>query len=308
MMINGFYDLKDDSADAVFIGNSHVYRFWQSAIAWKELGISSASWSTSNMPYGAAKGVTEEIFKTQSPKVLCVEASMFNKDSDNSANKIYLILSSIRNSKTKYSIIRDFCRYQNITFKEAMQYYFPFLQFHSRWYELNEGDFIQTQTSYLNSCYQTDFLTTRAKGKTRRQLKGTKKIAEDCERALIDYLEYCKTLDCEVIFFFSPIFNSDAKVRRYNYISQIIREYGFEVQNYTKDDNYATLNLDEKNDIQDSSHTNIRGSYKFTRAMGKWLIENYGLEDRRGDASYELWNQSADQYYSIISEYVEDIM
>ena len=50
MMFKGYYNLKPNSVDAVFIGNSHTYKYWQPAFAWKEFGMASTEISTSIMP------------------------------------------------------------------------------------------------------------------------------------------------------------------------------------------------------------------------------------------------------------------
>lgn len=306
MMINGYYDFEDNSVDAVFLGNSHTYRYWQSAFAWNEMGLATASWSTSNMPCGAARAVTKEMFKTQSPKVLCVEASMFQRDSADSNNKIYLLLSSMKESRTKYEMIKDFCDYNDITGKEKLQYYLPFIQFHSRWYEINEGDFRQTQKSYLNSCYQKEFLEKTASNMIFTASTERKSIDENTERVLRDYLDYCKSLDCEVLFFFSPVWSKEKKVERYNYIQDIIEDYGYSVINFNDPKYYEMIGLDEETDIQDKSHTNVKGSIKFTRTMGELLKERYGLSDRSGEASYEKWNQAASEYYDMVLPYMNE--
>lgn len=41
MMFDGYYNQQEDTMDAVFIGNSHIYKFWQGAFAWDELGMAS---------------------------------------------------------------------------------------------------------------------------------------------------------------------------------------------------------------------------------------------------------------------------
>ena len=96
MMLNGYYELEDDTIDVLFVGNSHVYRYWQSTFAWQDYGIASSSLSTSDMPHGAMKNVIIEGCKTQSPKLLVLDATVFANKTDEPSNKIYLLLTSLK--------------------------------------------------------------------------------------------------------------------------------------------------------------------------------------------------------------------
>lgn len=304
MMIQGYYDLPEDSADLLFLGSSHVYRFWQSAFAWKEKGIASSAWSTSNMPGSCALSITQEMMKTQSPKVLCVEASMFMQEKEESANKIFLILPHMRNSREKKDMILHFCKRHKIKKNDRLAYFFPFWQFHSRWYELNEGDFRQTQVSYLNSCYQEDFLKKVRKNLEHYTIEQKKKIGNANEKQLREYLEYCQSLDCKVVFYFAPCWNCKKRQKKYNYMSDIIEEYGFTVLNYNDSDLYESVAFDLSGDIQDRRHANVRGSYKFTMALSDELIRRYQLQDHRQEEGYAMWDEQAEEYYKMVMPYL----
>ena len=64
MMFEGYYDEPKDTVDAVIIGNSHIYRYWQSAFGWKEYGLSTLALSTSDMPGSVMKNMAIEAGKT----------------------------------------------------------------------------------------------------------------------------------------------------------------------------------------------------------------------------------------------------
>ena len=307
MMIKGYYELPENTADVVFIGNSHVYRFWQNAFAFKEKGVAATSWSTSNMPFGTARSVLEEVLKTQHPKVVCVEIFMFAHNSTDSNNKIYLILPYMKCSKNKYQMIEDYSNYLSIDKEDRFPYYLPFIQFHSRCFELNKGDFIQTQESYLNSCYQDNWLNSKADGLVHTSTDEVLEVPVECEVAFRDFLAYCRSLDTEVLFVAAPDWNGGEKLAHGNYLLNIVEEYGFSLINYNEEALYQTIGIDESIDLQDSSHFNVNGSLKFTRAMSDYLIAKYHLSDKRNDSHYLFYNRCADDYYELIGEYLSPV-
>jgi hypothetical protein len=52
----------------------------------------------------------------------------------------------------------------------------------------------------------------------------------------------------------------------------------------------------------DKGHTNVNGSYKFTKVFSAYLAEQYGLTDHRGERAYASWDEKAAQYMDLIQE------
>jgi hypothetical protein len=304
MMVEGFYGQQEDTVDMVAVGNSHVYRYWQSAFAWKENGIATTAWSTSDMPCGAVKNVITEILKTQNPKLLLLDATVFNNTNDNPSNKIYLLTGNMKYSYNYYGMIHNFCKFADVSKTDSLAYYLPVVQFHSRWCELSSADFEQTQTSYLNSCYQEDFLTTTFEDGEHIYTEETRKISTGSEAALKDLLEYLQEQDVQVLFYVAPVLRGNKYLERANYIGSIIEEYGFDFVDFNDAEYFDEFGFDINTDFQDNNHTNIKGSYKFTKYLSNYLIENYGFEDHRNDSAYASWNDEAEAYYDIVGEYL----
>lgn len=305
MMIQGFYDTEKDSVDMVAIGNSHVYRYWQSAFAWKEKGIATTAFSSSDMPCGAVKNVIAETLKTQSPKLIVIDATVFNNTNDKPSNKIYLLTNNMDYSANYFDMVNNFCDYADLSLADSMPYYLPIIQFHSRWYELGNNDFEQVQKSYLNSCYQENFLKTKVKDKKHKYTDERDEISPGSERALKDLLSWLKTQDVKVLFYVAPVLRGNAYLGRNNYIQDIVESEGFDFVDFNDEDYFTEFYFDTDNDFQDTNHTNVVGSYKFTMYMSDYLIANYGLEDKRGQDAYKSWDKKAKKYYDIVGEYLE---
>ena len=304
MIVNGYYEQEENSIDALFIGNSHVYRYWQPAFAWEQHGLASMEWSTSDLPYGAMKNVVIEALKTQSPKVLVLDASVFANGKDGPSNKIYLLLDNMKYSANYFDMIRNFCEFSDVEGMEKLQYYFPMIQFHSRWTELTELDFRQTMPSYLNSCYQENFLAKTIQPVEHIVTDKRVAIAPRSEDALRDLLGWCQKQDVEILFYIAPMLRKEKQTARFNYIGDIIKEYGQEFVNFNDGDLYGMFGFVESEDFQDRNHTNIKGSYKFTNVFGEYLKERYGLSDRSGGAPYADWDAQASAYYAIVGPYL----
>ena len=63
--LRDFYDEPYDTIDAVYIGSSNTYSFWQAPLAWKDHGIAVCAFAASNHPVQACVYEMEEIRKTQ---------------------------------------------------------------------------------------------------------------------------------------------------------------------------------------------------------------------------------------------------
>lgn len=304
MMVNGYYEQEENTIDAVLIGNSHVYRYWQPAFAWGEYGLATMEWSTSDLPYGAMKNVVIETCKTQNPKVLVMDATVFANSKDGPSNKIYLLLDNMKYSGNYFDMLQNFCEFSGVTGMTKLQYYIPMVQFHSRWTELSEFDFRQTMPSYLNSCYQEKFLTSTIKPAKHAATDERVAIAEKSEAALRDLLEWCRQQDTEILFYAAPLLKKDKQLGRINYIGDIISEYGIDFVNFNDEDLYAGFGFEEAEDFQDRNHTNIRGSYKFTKVFGEYLREKYALPNHSGETAYAEWDTQASAYYAIVDPYL----
>ena len=302
MMIEGYYEEQENTLDAVFIGNSHIYRYWQSAFAWEEYGIASSALSVSAMPGSTMKNVAIEALKTQKPKVLVLDATAFARK-DNAEKKVYLLLDNMKFSFNYIDMVENYCESAGVTGMDKLQYYIPIIQFHSRWKELGKADFVRTYPSYLNSCYMESFLTSTIKEREHRATEVRTEIGTNNEADLRDLLEWCTEQEVKVLFLAVPMLRSEEKLGMINRVEDIVKEYGVDFIDYNEVELYESFDFQVTQDFQDTNHTNINGSYKFTKVFGKYLEEQYGLMDHRGETLYASWDEKAREYEELIQEY-----
>lgn len=304
MMMSGYYEQPEDTLDVVLVGNSHVYKFWQGAYGWLQNGIASLAFSTSDMPESVYRNMAEEALKTQSPKVLVLDATAFARDAVEENNRIYLILDNMKFSGNYMDTVDSYCSYLGISGLDRLSYYLPFVQFHSRWSELNKNDFIQTQTSYLNSCYLPDFLSKRvAKGTKHVYTRERRPVAAKTEDVLRDLLDWCLQQETEILFMAAPLLTDEEDQARINYVGDIIAEYGLPFLNFNTEEWFPKFDFKIRRDYQDLSHNNVNGAWKFTNVFGQYLMDTYDLTDHRGEDVYADWDEKADRYMEKIGNY-----
>ncbi len=70
--IAGFYQEPENSLDAVFIGASNTFEFFQPPIAWEDHGILVYNYVTPAMPMQGLKNVMQEVYQKQTDALLIV--------------------------------------------------------------------------------------------------------------------------------------------------------------------------------------------------------------------------------------------
>ena len=139
---------------------------------------------------------------------------------------------------------------------------------------------------------------------------GTLPIEDYREEAIRDLCQYCIDNDVKVMFVSSPVCLENVEKRqKYNYIGEIIQEYGLFFRDFNYE--YDEIGIVFEEDYYDRDHCNIYGSMKYTDYLCRILLEEHGFEDKRGQEGYESWEQGAADYKAVVAEalaenYVED--
>ena len=256
------------------------------------------------MPSSAVRNVAAEALRTQSPDVMVFDITPFAAADREENNSIYRLLDNMKLSLNYLDMAEGYCEYAGVEGLEEMEYYIPLLRFHSRWKELQKADFVQTRQSYLNSNYASKFLKRKlGKDAAHSATDVRAEIGQKNEAALRELLEWCGGQEMEVLFYAAPVLRED-NLERMNRAGDIVEEYGFPFLNFNDEALYAKLGFDEGQDYGDKNHTNLNGSYKFTKALGNYLKETYGLADHRGEEAYASWDEKAEAYGALVGKYL----
>lgn len=298
--ITGFFEERENSLDAVFLGSSATYAFWCAPIAFAEYGITVYTYSTASQPLYAAKFLIDDALKTQPDALYIVNISNV---SENYEQHLQKLLIDYPFSINKLLMTDYLCDMYGLSLSERMEYYFPIIRFHGRWNELTETDFFPEKNEYKCANYYKTFLTSAVDvGSFKYDFEAVKELTETVEKGLNDLLDYCEEKNANVLFYVSPQVVSKSRAAQQNTMIDIVEKRGFDVLDLRECVDEIALNT--KKDYYNKNHTNLHGSIKVTDYIARYLIENYGFEDKRGQEEYSDWTEAASKYYEKISKYL----
>ena len=313
---NSFYALPDDTVDAVFIGTSGIDRYLIPQLAYKEDGITCYGLASGNQPLVFVKYMMEEALKTQDVKTFIVELRGVTKDPATiNDTDVRRVTDNLRLSSTKYRATREVLEFlgsgETKIDTEDSSYYFSLAKYHAGWKDLTFTDFINlfptsAHMGFFANNEDAFYIEEQPETKITDE---TAPIDERNEAALVDLLDYCDTLDCEVIFTVSPHSPRVSKQKKLNYAIELVESRGYKTVNFNTADMYDELDWDFSKDQYNRGHANIYGAVKFTRWWADYLMEDCCLEDRRDDEngnSYETWENAYENTMNRLKQFDEE--
>lgn len=133
-------------------------------------------------------------------------------------------------------------------------------------------------------------------------------LPKETEEKLRCFLQYCKDNKFENVVFakFPHRITKKKFYERFqmgNTMAEIIREYGFDYLDF--ENNCKDVGLDHKEDFYNDDHMNIYGQQKFTKYLGKILVDKYGVKKSElSENNKARWDSSA-EYIKLYYKYFE---
>ncbi len=301
--IAALFDESKETLDAVYIGSSNCYTFWNAHAAWKEFGIAVCPFYSSAQPLSAAKYMIQQARKTQPDAVYVVNINTLGEDELNSAIT-HRMVDFLPFSLDKLKFTHFLCEYNNLGLKERLEYYLPIYRFHAKWGSLTDGNFTQKtlglkgvdiQDKHLQNQedFSDDYMFTTEEAP----------IPEKIEKCLNDLLDYCDSEKLKVMFVTVPRTEKSIEdIKQFNTINRMVTERGYKALNMMDKEDETGISF--VTDFYNCNHTNVHGAFKFTQYIAKELIADYGFKDKRNDPDYKAWDQSYEKYSKYILPYV----
>jgi len=308
LRIQGFYQEEQNSIDVVFFGASEVFPGYSPAYAYEKYGFTSYSYAIDANYTKLIKYQIEEVLSYQSPKCIIIETSCYYNPRQEEEKKTALATlrkwtDGIPFSKHKTEIISQ------LTDSDQLSYYFPFIMYHGNLenYADIEAEFSQKRRGYT---YLKGVTSTNKKTvcNSLRDVSGDntiEKLPEKDDIYFKDLLEYCKSLDCKVIFVrFPQRIEDDADYEMFctqNYIDRLVAENGFDFINLDKQ--FAGIGLNPNKDFYDKHHMNVNGQIKTTEFIGQMLQNKYSITATDlSESNKKKWDMSV-KYIELFYEY-----
>ena len=303
--IASFYEEPEDSLDAVYIGSSNCFVFWNSLLAWEEYGISVFPYACNNNTFYSTEYLIKEARKTQPDAVYVVNINTLT-DGELSLQQFRKIIDCMPFSFNKLALINHLANVADYSFADRLEFYFPIIRYHSRWNEIDESDFSNELNGLKGASVYPPYLK-RTEDVTESYVTTDKKatLVDKLVSSTESLLDYCDEENIKVVFVTVPqARGNEYEVSRFNALNAMIEERGYPVLDLNQQ--IDEMGIDISTDFYNKGHTNIHGSIKLTYYMSEYLIENYGFKDKRDDKNYSEWNTSYEKYAEKISPYVLD--
>lgn len=303
--IMGFYEEPEDSLDAVYVGSSAVYAYWNSLVAWNQYGLAIYPYTSNSQHFITTEYLIREVRKTQPDALFVVNTNSID-DGKMVVEEFHHLLDYMPFSLNKLQLTWHLSRTAGLTWEETLELYVPLYRYHDRWSDIHSEDL----TYKINGLKGTSDYYTYLKRMT--DLSDSYLYREDREPlaphiydAAVSLMDYCEKENIRILFVTVPRAESEARIRQLNELNAMLEARGFDTLNLLKDPELCGLDLEQ--DFYNEGHTNVHGSVKYTQYLSEYLIEHYGLTDKRGNESYMSWDKGYDAYRDTLHENILDI-
>ncbi len=281
------------TVDVLVLGSSHAFEGINPAVLYGEYGIAAFDLCGSIQLMWNTYFFLQEALKTQSPKLVILEAYGVTKTNEFSdASRI------IKNNYGISSLDQYLPSLMaSVPSGELEEYLWQFNQFHSRYTELSPADFKKNlgEEQFVNwKGFGNNTGHTVFERPEFQNLNERLSLTGKTEIYYRKVIELCKEKGIPLLVVAAPYILTAEEQMRFNRAEAIAQEYDVPFINYNKI--YDNLALDFATDFADPEHLNESGNIKFTEKLGEYLIANYDLNDRREQPLWKSWEKNAQHF------------
>ena len=329
-VISGFLNLENNTVDVLFLGTSYMGRGVSPMKIYEDAEICSYNLATSGQPLACSYFLLKEAFKTQSPKVVFLEAGRIMDSEGNNSNAYWRYI--IDNFPRDDVFLELADAYGQIPGSDGtLSALFPIIKYHTRWDKLTADDFKRENTgSYYSAgqyvmSYCPQNLPTRENIDNRTERLLTKEEEETEVKArsstgvlpsqtvkksvyspeLTDYgreyvlkiKELCEENGAELVLIKMPVFlyptiTKDVSWNRVK--SGIIKKFAREYNIDFFDTMYDYNVIDSKTDMHDDGHLNCIGAEKISVFLEK-ILKKYDVRS----GTNEQYEENSEKYHEV---------
>lgn len=318
----------EGTIDVLFFGTSLVYAGITPMVIWEEQGITAINFGmsldTAMLDYYRLRYALEY----QTPKVVVLDMSAFfeerTADNEQFEAPYRKLVEALPDKKLKMELIQEIVSTNEN--QDYLSYLFPLLRYHERWNEIAENEFehIYWYQDYfkgallnyvsvpvytypgVSQMLEDNGLGYLISGIT---IESQEELSSEPNQNSVSYyekiVELCAEKDIKVLVITMPRFDGRYSEERAEALSEWCEMNGVEHIDYLKDDLYETLAIDWRTDYYDNEHMSIWGSVKLSKDIAARMAEIYSLENHKGQAGYEKWDENWKLFSERYSEVLE---
>ncbi|MDO4961526.1 MAG: SGNH/GDSL hydrolase family protein [Eubacteriales bacterium] len=299
---------EEQDFDVLFLGSSHMLNAVLPMEMYSHDGIVSYNLAGSGNFLPTTYWVLENALDYTTPQAVVVDCYFLNKDyAIRNVSQNHVSFDAFPLSRNKIRAVRDLLSYDapveeseaaeagNLT---PLNFLWDYTVYHSRWSELNDGDFNVYITRELGAepvfgvAVPAEHVQPGAAmaGVGYESTLGT----EYLERLISD----CRARGIKVLLTYLP-FPENADDRSEAALAGCVaREQGVDFLDFYELSDVPGGNIVnfDTDCFDPDGHLNVSGARKVSKYLGKWLKTNFDIPDRRSDAAYASWNEAAENY------------
>jgi hypothetical protein len=293
------YFERKNSADVVFLGSSHIEWGTSPNDLWHAYGIPSFNYAIPGLDLKNSYFMLRELIKYQRPKVIVVDVFRIQNVGDQIAvtNRISNVF---RPSSNRLEMINSNEMLNSLSAR--LDYYFPLHLYHARKLEPKDvyPKYVNKERGHVYSFERLN------RDHEFRDINDTVKLSDENIAIIQRLMLFSEENKIPIVFIKTPNLKaSEANIKTWNAIETIVQRNGFHFINFNKENVFKEAGLvyseDIANDSEENGHLNHLGAEKISLYLGKFLIKNYNLLDRRKDNQY-TYLDSCSQIYSKVVE------
>lgn len=260
----------ENSIDVLFIGDSEAYSAFSPLQMWEEYGFTSYVCATpgQQMPYGNT--LLRRVTSAQKPQVIVIETDM----------------------------VYESFNYEN-AIRRTFQDLFPVFEYHDRWKALIAGGKLSKESAVIAKTDTKGFRTsekTSPASSVSHMTESTEvqAIPNLSDQYLRRMIAYCREIGAVPLLVSAPS-TVNWSTPKHNGIAAFAQSVGVDYIDLNAEP--TKVDIDWRHDTRDAGdHLNYTGAKKVSSFIGAYLSEKYHLVDRRGDTSYQLWNEALERF------------
>lgn len=285
-----FFEIAND-IDVVMVGSSHVVEGFYPLQLWKDYGYTSYNFGNAALGPVYTYWIFRLGLQYCHPKIAILDAygaskSFDKNDVDGLPELLHGGLDCYPLSIEKYKAITDLTSIRS----EQMEFLFPFFLYHSRWSEDLIGQYYEEEQLRLSKQMGANYVVKLDESRTITLMEGPELLDMDTMPTATEYIykfiELCRENDITPILTFIPFDIPEDRQSEYYTAKYIAEREDIPFIDMVQDGFFNTIT-----DCQDpNEHLNSSGAFKATDYLGKYLDENFHIQNHRGEEGFERWD------------------
>ncbi len=325
---SGFYEEPKNTIETLFLGSSIMGDDVSPMELYENYGICAYNLGMESQPVMASYFWLEEVYNRHSETLdtVVLDVSMLRRD----PGEAWYVKSTeyMRLSKAKLHFLKAYYEDDPLA---ALDNLIPVLSYHENWKSLTLTDFSKEDVD-PNLClrgYRWRINSVLQTGSSYTDISVPLYVVEDEAEDEVDetallYLQkmksFCDRHDIKLVLTKTPHLGDTAwSDESHNMVQAIADEYQLDFIDFNYLPYIDELDFNFAAETYDSTHMNYYGVVKFTEWWGKYLTEECGNRDIRGEESYAFMEDELEDYHRYVmdgamdyitdpAEYLSDVM